>query len=103
MPPNYRQQQGQPISAHERRGFIFLVGAIVACAIGLGAWVVTNDFGKPQPKDCVTVTIGGPTGGGYIGACGAKAKPWCRTESTAAGETGILVTKACRKAGDLPR
>lgn len=102
MPPNYRQQQGQPITKTERKGAIVLAGVIVACGLGLATWELTNGFGRPQPKDCVSVVVAGPTGGGYIGACGAQAKPWCKTESTAPNETGKLVAAACRKAGDLP-
>lgn len=100
MPPNYRQQQGAPLASAERRGAIWLVAVVLLSAVGIGAWEATNGFGSDhQPKDCVSVTVGGPTGGGYLSQCGKAAVHWCLTEPHAGGPVARLVGAACRKDG----
>lgn len=102
MPPNYRQQQGHAITSAERKGAVVLAGFVVACASGLGAWGLTGGFGTASTQKCVYVVVGSATGGGDLRTCGSAAKPWCATESTAPGDLGPAVLKACRQQGFLP-
>ena len=97
MPPNYRQQQGQPVSRPERRGAALLAATVVACGLGVGAWSLSNGFGSQPRQDCVTVVVGSATGGGELRQCGKQARAWCLTESEAAAPTGPAVAKACRR------
>jgi hypothetical protein len=102
MPPNYRQQQGQPLALSERKGALVLAAGILVCGLGLGSWELTNGFGSGSAQKCVDVVVGSATGGGELHECGGKARTWCHTESTAPGALRAQVVKACRQSGFLP-
>lgn len=101
MPPNYRQQQGKALTLPERKGAFVLAGVILACAIGVGGWEASHSLGASHSQKCVSVVLGSSTGGGQVGACGAHALDWCRTESSAPAPVGPEVKLACRRAGYL--
>jgi hypothetical protein len=100
MPPNYREQQGQPLQSHERKGLVVLAVAVVLIAAAVGIWALAG--GAPNHKGrCVTVSAAGPTGGGQLQECGSAARSWCQTESTATGTLAVEIRAACRHEGFL--
>lgn len=101
MPPNYRQQQGKPLSRAERKGAVVLASFTLACGLGAGTWALTNGFGTSNQQKCVNVVIGSATGGGSLHQCGRAARDWCVTESKAAAPIGPEVAKACKQDGFL--
>ncbi|HET9058774.1 MAG TPA: hypothetical protein VFN61_02550 [Acidimicrobiales bacterium] len=101
MPPNYREQQGRPLSTNERKGALALVGALVLAGLGVGAWGIASG-GNHQHGPCVTMVVPGPTGGGYVTRCGTTARQWCQTQVTAAGPLVAQALTNCRQAKLLP-
>ena len=82
MPPNYRQQQGEPLTRSERRGTLVLGAVVLVVGLVLGVWAVAGLGGAKTPKGpCVGAVIASSTGGGTVRFCGAKARSWCATET----------------------
>ncbi|MDA8300871.1 MAG: hypothetical protein M0005_04860 [Actinomycetota bacterium] len=103
MPPNYRQQQGAPLSGRERRGFAVLAGVVVAAGVGLGTWGLAAGGGPSTAQGkCVSVLVASSTGGGELRHCGKGARNWCTTQASTAGTVAAEATAACRREGFLP-
>jgi hypothetical protein len=101
VPPNYRQQQGAPLLAHERTGMAVLLGVLSAAGVGVGAWAVAS-AGGPGGARCVSVLVASSTGGGELRHCGQEARVWCAREAVATGSVAAAARAACRRADLLP-
>jgi hypothetical protein len=99
VPPNYRQQQGEPLQSHERKGALMLAGVVVAAAAGLGIWGLSAGGGAKPDGKCVSFSIASSTGGAVLRHCGADARTWCAAEATAKGTLADEIRGACRRAG----
>ncbi|HTT92176.1 MAG TPA: hypothetical protein VMF65_21655 [Acidimicrobiales bacterium] len=103
MPPNYRQQQGQPLTSNERRGTVVLGVVVLLAALGLGIWALAGLGGAKSPKGpCVSAVIASSTGGGTTRFCGADARSWCASETQGTGPVAVQAQRACRRADLLP-
>ena len=98
MPPNYREQQGHALSASERRGALFLVGALVLSGLGVGAWAGTRG-GPSAQGPCVSVVVPRSMGGTYITHCGRDARSWCAGLAPGRGALASAAYGACRRSG----
>lgn len=101
VPPNYREQQGRPLTGNERKGALALAAALVAAGTALGAWSLASG-GTQAHGPCVTVVVAGPTGGGYSTRCGNNARHWCGAQLSATGPSAEQAQRNCRVAGLLP-
>jgi hypothetical protein len=102
MPPNYRQQQGQPLTRTERRGTLILGIVVLVTAAGLGIWALTGLAGAKSPKGpCVSAVIASSTGGGTVRFCGQEARTWCASETKGTGPVAVQAERVCRRAGLL--
>ena len=102
MPPNYRQQQGQPLTRNERRGPLILGAVVLVVAAGLGIWALAGLGGAKSPKGpCVSAVIASSTGGGTVRFCGQDARSWCASETKGTGPVAVQAQRACRRAGLL--
>ena len=100
MPPNYRQQQGQPLKAHERKGAVLAAATLVAVAVGVGAWQLTTGSASAKGGGrCVDLTIASSTGGARIHACSQQARSLCAAQAKASGSLAEEIRAACRRAG----
>jgi hypothetical protein len=103
MPPNYRQQQGQPLTRNERRGPLILGAVVLVAALGLGIWALAGLGGAKSPKGpCVSAVIASSTGGGTVRFCGEEARSWCASETQGKSAVAVQAQRACRRAGLLP-
>jgi hypothetical protein len=102
MPPNYRQQQGRPLTSNERRGTLILGVVVLVAAVGLGIWALAGLGGAKSPKGpCVSAVIASSTGGGTVRYCGQQARSWCASETKGTGSVAVQAQRACRRAGLL--
>jgi hypothetical protein len=102
VPPNYRQQQGKPLSRHERKGAVAVVATVVLVGAGLGIWDLTGGSAGPTPAGpCVSVAVASSTGGGTMRQCGSDARSWCAAEARSTGPVASLAKGACRREGLL--
>jgi hypothetical protein len=106
MPPNYRQQQGQPLTRNERRGTLLLGVLLLVAAAGLGIWAVAGLSGaKAEKGPCVSAVIASSTGGGTVRFCGAEARSWCASETKGrqpgggAGRAGVQTGRPIARSG----
>jgi hypothetical protein len=100
VPPNYRQQQGEPLKSHERKGAVLLVSLVALTAAGISTWQLTSSTGGAKGR-CVTVTVAGSTGGEEVHQCGRQARSWCASEDKAVGPVAAEARAACKRAGFL--
>jgi hypothetical protein len=98
VPPNYRQQRGEPLSRREWRALSVVGAAVVLAGAGVGIWELATPGGGEGGRGCVSVVVPSSTGGGTITHCGAGAKSWCAAEATAHGPLAQLARSACRRA-----
>jgi hypothetical protein len=104
MPPNYRQQQGQPLTRNERRGTLVLGAVVLLVGVAVGIWAVVGLGGAKSPKGpCVSAVIASSTGGGTVRFCGDQARNWCASETKGNGPVAVEAQRACRRAGLLPQ
>jgi hypothetical protein len=100
MPPNYRQQQGQPLTRNERRGTLVLGAVVLLVGAGLGTWALVGLGGAKTPKGpCVSAVIASSTGGGTVHFCGDDARRWCASETKGSGPVAVQAQRSCRRAG----
>ena len=100
MPPNYRQQQGEALKPHERKGALIVASVLVAAAAGIGVWQVAEATGgNAKSGKCVSVPIASSTGGGTLSQCGSQARSWCAAEAHTSGVLAGEIRAACRKEG----
>jgi hypothetical protein len=100
MPPNYRQQQGEPLTKNERKGPLVLGAVLLVIGLGLGIWAVAHLGGARAPKGpCVSAVIASSTGGGTVRFCGDDARNWCASETKGTGPVAVQAQRSCRKAG----
>ncbi len=102
MPPNYRQQQGHPLTRNERRGPVILGVVVLVAGLGLGIWALAGLGGAKSPKGpCVSAVVASSTGGGTVRFCGQEARSWCASETKGTGPVAVQAQRACRRAGLL--
>jgi hypothetical protein len=103
MPPNYRQQQGKPLTRSERKGTLVLGAVVLVVGLVLGVWAVAGLGGAKTPKGpCIGAVIASSTGGGTVRFCGAKARSWCATETKDGSPVAAQAQRSCRRAGLWP-
>ncbi len=103
MPPNYRQQQGQPLTRNERRGTLVLGAVVLLVGAALGTWALVGLGGAKTPKGpCVSAVIASSTGGGTVHFCGDDARSWCASETKGIGPVAVQAQHSCRRAGLWP-
>ena len=98
MPPNYRQQRGEPLSRRERRALSIVGAAVVLAGAGVGVWELVTPGGAGSGRGCVSVVVPSSTGGGTITHCGTDARSWCAAQASAHGPLAQLARNACRRA-----
>jgi len=102
MPPNYRQQQGEPLTRNERRGTLVLGAVVLVAAAALGTWALVGSSGGQGSKGpCVSMVIASATGGGTVHHCGNDARSWCAAETAGGGPLAAEAERVCRRAGLL--
>jgi hypothetical protein len=99
MPPNYRQQQGAPLLAHERRGAVLLAGLLVAAGAVAGFWELSSAGNGSPAGRCVSIVVASSTGGGELRRCGKQARTWCAGQARPTGPFASQAQEACRRAG----
>jgi hypothetical protein len=103
MPPNYRQQQGHPLTSNERRGTVVLGIVVLLVGVALGTWALVGLGGAKTPKGpCVSAVIASSTGGGTVHFCGGDARSWCASETEGTGPVAVQAQHSCRRAGLWP-
>ena len=103
MPPNYRQQQGEPLTSNERKGTLILGTVVLVIGLALGVWAVAGLGGAKSPKGpCVSAVIASSTGGGTVRFCGDDARSWCASETKGGGPVAAQARHSCRRAGLWP-
>ncbi len=103
MPPNYRQQHGEPLTKSERKGTVVLGAVVLVVGLALGIWAVAGLGGAKTPKGpCVGAVIASSTGGGTVRFCGAQARGWCATETKGSSAVAVQAQHSCRRAGLWP-